>query len=136
MTRAAVVSAINSYLSAAYDGPIAIHSETSSQTTDPPYAVIRIGSGDQLYPGQAEIWDMNVMVGVFHDSDETSAATAESQAGTLFALLDDPDDLFAASGSTLAWSAWERSGTEASITETRWQHVAVFRAIVAPAAES
>lgn len=135
MTRAAVISALRAYLAAAYSGPVALHPESSVEDMDPPYAVIRIGSGEQLYPGQAEIWDMNILLGVFHDADTTTAGAAEAQAGEVFALLEDPAALFAASADTLAWSALERSATEASIVETRWQHVAAFRGIVAPAAE-
>jgi hypothetical protein len=134
MTRATVIAAIREFLTANYRGPITILPETSTEELSPPYAVIRIGSGEQLYPGIAEIWDMNVLIGVFHDADATSAETAEAQAGELFAMLDDPALLFAHSAETLAWSALEYLTTEASIVEQRWQHVAGFRAIVAPAA--
>ena len=132
MTRATVIRAIRDFLASHYTGPVAIHPETSVEAMAPPYAVIRIGSADQLYPGQAEIWDMNILIGVFHDADSTTAANAESQAGSLFAMFDDPSGLFASSVVSLAWSALERFGTEASIIETRWQHVAAFRAIVSP----
>lgn len=134
MTRASVIAAVRDYLSDTYDGPITIKPETSATELQPPYAVVRVGSGEQLYPGQAEIWDMNILVGVFHDADATTAEDAEAQAAELFALLDDPDGLIASS-SALVWSAFERIGTDASIAETRWQHVAAFRGIVAPAAE-
>jgi hypothetical protein len=135
MTRSTVIAVVRDFLLDAYTGPIGIHPEASGQTMQPPYAVVRIGSAEQLYPGQEEIWDMNILIGVFHDADTTAAETAEAQAGELFALFDDPDALFAFAPERLAWSALERSDTEASIVETRWQHVAGFRAIVAPAAE-
>lgn len=133
MTRATVIAAIRAYLTAAYEGPVAMHPETSTEAMEPPYAVIRIGSGEQMYPGQAEIWDMNILIGVFHDADTTTAEVAEAQAGAVFAMFDDPDGLFTSSAGTLVWSALERHVTEASIVETRWQHVAGFRGIVAPA---
>ena len=135
MTRATVISAVRNYLAAAYRGPVNILPETSAETLAPPYAVIRIGSGEQLYPGQAEIWDMNILVGVLHDADVTTAEDAEAQAAEVFALLDDPAGLIASSAATLAWSAFERMGTDASLAETRWQHIAAFRGIVAPVAE-
>lgn len=135
MTRATVIKAIHDYLADAYDGPVAVHPETSTAEMVPPYLIIRVGSADQLYPGQAEIWDMNILLGVVHDADTTTAATAEAQAGAVFAMFDDPDALFTASTAVLAWTAVERIATEASIIETRWQHIAAFRGIVAPAAD-
>jgi hypothetical protein len=135
MTRATVISAVRDYLISAYSGPVTILPETSGEELVPPYALIRVGSGENLYPGVAEVWDMNLLIGVFHDADTTTAETAEAQAGDLFALLDDPAPLFAASAASLAWSAFERLQTDASIQETRWQHIAGFRTIVAPAAE-
>jgi hypothetical protein len=132
MTRALVIAAIRDFLISEYTGPVAIHPEVNDEVMLPPYAVIRIGSADQLYPGQAEIWDLNILIGVFHDADVTPAETAEAQAGALFAVLDDPVPLFTDSASTLAWSALERSAVEASIVENRWQHVAGYRGIVAP----
>ncbi len=133
MIRATVITALRSYLAANYAGAVTILKETSVADMAPPYAVIRIGSGEQLYPGVAEIWDLNILIGVFHDADATTAADAEAGAAAVFATLDDPDPLYTASAATLAWSNFERTGTEASIVETRWQHVAVFSAIVAPA---
>lgn len=124
---------MRAYLAANYTGPIALHPESDVETMAPPYAVLRVGTGEQLYPGQVEIWDINLLIGVFHDADTTTPATAETQSAALFAMLDNPVPLFAASSPTLAWSALERHSTEASIIETRWQHVAGFRAIVAPA---
>lgn len=135
MTRATVIAAVREYLTAAYRGPVAILPATSAEAMTPPYAVIRIGSGEQLYPGQAEIWDMSILIGVFHDADATTADFAEAQAGEVFAMFDDPSGLFSSSAETLAWSALERVGTDASIVENRWQHVAAFRGIVAPAAD-
>lgn len=132
MTRATVITAVRDYLDAAYTGPVTILKETASGEMSPPYAIVRVGSGEQLYPGTAEIWDLNILVGVFHDADTTTAAAAETAAAAVFAALDDPDPLYTASAAALVWSAFERNGTEASIVENRWQHVAVFRGVVAP----
>lgn len=132
MTRSTVITAVRDYLDAAYTGPVTILKETASGEMVPPYAIVRVGSGEQLYPGTAEIWDLNILVGVFHDADTTAAADAETAAAAVFAALDDPDPLYTASAATLVWSAFERTGTEASIVENRWQHVAVFRGVVAP----
>jgi hypothetical protein len=134
MIRATVISSIREYLQTTYEGPVAIHSETSTETMQPPYAVVRVGSGEELYPGQAEIWDLNILIGVFQDADSTTAETAETNAAEVFAAISDPEPLFASSDD-LAWSVLERSGTEASVVENRWQHVAAYRAIVAPAAD-
>lgn len=135
MTRSKVIAAVRAYLTAHYTGPIAIHPETSAEEISPPYAVVRVGSAEYLYDRQAEILDINLLIGVFHDADTTTAETAEAQAAELFAMLDDADRLFSESSETLVWSALERIGSEASISETRWQHIAAFRGIVAPAAD-
>ena len=132
MTRSKVTRSIQQFLTDRYNGPIAIVTETDSETMEPPYAVVRIGSGDQMFPGDAEIWELNVLVGVFHDADTTTAETAEAQASELFRVLDDDAEMEAACSDDLAWSAWERTATEAAIVETRWQHVAGYHAIVAP----
>ena len=134
MTRAIVIAAVRDFLVASYGGPVAIHPESDTEIMDPPYAVIRIGSGEELYPGDSEIWDMNLLIGVFHDADTTTGATAEAQAAGVFAMFDDPESLFTASAAKLVWSSLESTTTEASIVENRWQHIAAFRAIVAPAA--
>lgn len=134
MTRALVISAVRDFLAATYTGAVEIHPETSVEEMIPPYAVVRVGSSDQMYPGVAEVWDINILVGVFHDADVTTPAAAEAAAAAVFATLDDPAPLYTASAATLVWSAFERTGAEAAIVENRWQHVAGFRAIVAPAA--
>lgn len=133
MIRATVIAAITAYIADTYTGPVAIHPETCVEAMDPPYAVFRVGSGDQLFPGDAEVWELNVLIGVFHDADATTAEDAESNAAELFDVIGDPSGLFSASSATLAWSALERVTTDASIVEQRWQHIAGFRAIVAPA---
>ena len=132
MTRSTVIAAVRAYLAASYTGPVAIHPETGSEDLSPPYAVIRIGSAEELYPGTAEIWDMNILVAVFHDADATTPADAEANSEGVFTMFDDPDGLITSSADTLAWSSFERLGSEASVIENRWQHIAGFRGIVAP----
>lgn len=131
MIRGKLIKIVEDFLQANYTGPVAITTETSEDLLSPPYAVVRVASGEVMFPGQAEVWDLSVMVGVFHDADMTSAASAEANAAALFAVLDDPSPLFTQS-SAVAWSAWERTGTDASISDNSWQHVGVWRAIVAP----
>lgn len=135
MIRDAVIAAVREYLAAAYSGPVALHPEISTEAMEPPYAVIRIGSDEEMFPGDTEIWDMNILIGVFHDADVTTAENAEAQARAVFEMLADPAGLFESSDATLVWSALERVGTEASVIENRWQHVAGWRGIVAPVAE-
>lgn len=132
MTRSKVTRAIAQYLTDRYNGPIYIATETESDEIPPPYAVVRIGAGEQMFPGDAEIWNLNVLIGVFHDADTTSPERAEAQALELFRVLDDEDETITACSDDLAWSAWQRIATEATINETRWQHVAGYHAIVAP----
>ena len=134
MTRAIVIEAVRSFLATTYTGEVAIHPETNSEEMAPPYAVVRIGSAEQLYPGVAEVWDIMLFVAVFHDADATTAATAEANAAAVFATLNDPAPLYSASAASLVWTTFERMGSEASIVETRWQHIAAFRAVVAPIA--
>ena len=134
MIRATVISALADFLSdpEVYEGAISILKETAAGEMQTPYAIVRIGSGEQLYPGTHEIWDLNILVAVFQDADVTTAENAEAAAAGLFEILDDPAPMILATEGPLVWSAFERTGTEASIVENRWQHVAVYRGIVAP----
>jgi hypothetical protein len=132
MIRSTLTKRISDYLASVYDGPVAILTETDDGETQPPYAVIRCGSAESLYPGQAEVWDINILVGVFHDADLTTAPNAEAGAAAVFLCLEDAESLQAFCSDVLAFSAWERMTTEMSIAETNWQHVAGFRAIVSP----
>lgn len=134
MIRATIISAVRDFLADNYEGPVAIHPETSAEEMLPPYAVVRIGGAEQMAPGQVEIWDVNILIAVFHDAEVTTASDAETNAAGVFAMFDDPDGLITDSAATLIWSALERIGSEASVVETRWQHVAGFRGIVAPVA--
>lgn len=133
MIRTKTTEAIRSYLQATYAGPVRIMAETGIEVLAPPYAVVRCGSGEAMFPGDAEIWDLNILVAVFQDADTRTAPDAELAAAEVFAALDDPTPLISAVASEIAVSAWERTGTEMSITETNWQHVAGWRCIAAPA---
>lgn len=130
MVRSDVIRSITDFLVANYTGPVSVRPEADTETISLPYAVVRIGSAEQLYPGQAEIWDMNILIAVRHDANVTDAETAEENASGVFAMFDDPDDFFAASD--LVWTALEPVMTEAGIVENHWQHVAAFQGIIAP----
>lgn len=132
MIRATLTRSIITYLSDRYSGPIQIANETASDELFPPYAVVRVGSADAVMPGQVDLWDMNLLVGVFHDADATTAETAELQAAELFNALADGDDVISSVNSSVVLSMFQRISTEASIQETRWQHIAGFRTIAAP----
>jgi hypothetical protein len=130
MIRTKLTRRVSEFLSDRYNGPIQILFESGDADLNPPYCVVRVGSAENLYPGQADIWEINALIGVFQDSDTTSATTAEVLAAELFAVMDDGEALMAFCDDELAFSAWERLTTEAAIDETKWQHVAGFRAIV------
>jgi hypothetical protein len=132
MIRADVIREVVAYLEANYEGPVNIEPAVNAGTLSTPYAVVRVGSAVQLYPGEVEIWDLNLLIAVFHDADVTSASDAEAQAAAIFAMFDDPEDF--TDGSDLVWTALEREETEISLVETRWQHIAAWRAVVAPSA--
>lgn len=134
MTRATLIAAITAYLEDAYTGPVAIHPQVSTETLAPPYMIIEVEDGEELYPGQVEIWSLPLKIGVAHDADATTAAAAEQQAAAIFALLEDPAPLFASSSATIVWSALERQSISARVEETRWFHIASYTAIVAPPA--
>jgi len=135
MIRSTVIKAIAEYLLANYSGPVAVLTAEDDEDLVPPYAIVRVGSSEAMAPGLAELWDMAVYVAVVHDAEATTIETAEAQAGELFEALDDGAAITTATTAVLAVSAWERTHTEASIAETRWQHIAGFRLIVSPAAD-
>lgn len=134
MTRSNAIRAIQARLKAAYSGPIQILTEEDDETRNPPYAVVRIGSAEDLGMGQNIVWEFNVVVAVAHDADATTIETAEAQAATLFAVLDDPDNLTShMTTAGVVMSAWQILTTEAGRDETRWQHFAGWRLVAAPA---
>lgn len=132
MVRATVMKDVAAFLADRYEGPVTILRETSTEEMSPPYAVVRVASAENMYPGQAEIWDMTVLVGVFHDAESTTPEVAEEQAAAVFAVLDDDGGLMACFDDHLAFSMWERTASEVSIVESNWQHVAAFHTMVSP----
>lgn len=134
MLRSDVIAAIIAYLQSAYEGDITILPQENDTEITPPCAVVRIGSAEDMGMGQAILWDMNVLVGVFHDADTTTISAAETAAAELFATLDDVESIFTSlSGQSLIPSAWVTLTQEAATGDHGWQHVAAFRLIVAPA---
>lgn len=133
MIRSRVAKAITQHLIERYDGPIQLSQEDSGDMLTPPCAVVRIGSSEDMGMGQYEVYDMTVLVGVFHDYAETSAADASDAAEQIRSLLVDPEEMAATLGQhEFIMSSWQPTGMETNIDETGWQHVAVFRLIVSP----
>lgn len=130
--RSDAIRAVVDYLAANYSGPVSISSAEDDGDLSPPYAVVRVGTAENIGGGQANIWDMTIMVGVFHDSDATASAAAEAQAQAVFDELADPDAFATGVADALVVSWWDPVTTEAAIEETRWQHVAGFRLIASP----
>jgi|688.fasta_scaffold861712_2 hypothetical protein len=135
MLRSKVIRALQDYLQAHYVGPIQILCQEGDDDVFPPYAIVRIGSGEDYGMGQADIWDFNVIVAVMNDADATTIEAAEEDAAGLFSTLDDPDAVIAYLHSRgVVASAWVPLTSEAGRDETRWQHFQGFRLIAAPAA--
>lgn len=133
MLRSKLIASLVGYLQANYTGSIPILPQESDADLFPPCAIVRVGSAEDMGYGQAEIWDMNVLIGVFHDADASSASSAEAEAAKLFATLADTDAVFAALDSAgILPSAWLPLSIEASSGENGWQHIAGYRCIAAP----
>lgn len=132
MIRSKLTKRITEYLQAAYSGPISIQRETGDADLSPPYAVLRVGGAENMFPGQAEFWNVTVLCSVNQDADSTSVDTAEILAAEVFEVLEKDEDLKQFCADSLAFSAWERNLTEFQIADTNWQHVAGFTAIVSP----
>lgn len=133
MTRTNIIRAIQDYLQSAYVGPITILAEEDDGDLTPPCAVVRIGNGEDMGLNQALIWDFNVIVAAFHDADDTSIETAESQSEALFDELMDIDSVtsFLESKGFLV-SVWRPLTTEAGMDQTKWSHMQGFQLIAAP----
>ena len=133
MTRSTVIRRLQSYLNTSYNGPITILAEEDDGDITPPCAVVRIGQSEDLGANQAIVWDFNVMVAVFHDADDTTITTAESQSEALFSELLQIDDVvnYLAQGGFLV-SVWRPLTIEAGREETKWMHVQGFHLIIAP----
>ncbi|MES2995908.1 MAG: hypothetical protein V4733_03770 [Verrucomicrobiota bacterium] len=133
MLRSDAIRAIQEFLIAEYNGPITILSQEDDAEKIPPYAIVRAGSAENSGMNQYDIWDINILVAVFHDADATTVETAEEQAAQLFDLLADPAQVAAYLSPKIVASWWEPLTVEASIMETHWSHVAGFRLVAAPA---
>jgi len=133
MLRSQVIAAIITYLQSAYEGDVVILPQENDTQITPPCAVVRIGSAEDMGMAQFDLWDMNVLVGVFHDADATTISAAETAAAAVFATLADTEAVLESlAGSDLLPSAWVSLTQEASATDNGWQHVAAYRLIVAP----
>ena len=136
MTRTNAIRAVQDRLKAGYSGPVQILAEEDDGMRDPPHAVVRIGSAEDLGMGQAIAWEFQVIVAVAHDADATTIEEAEAGAAAVFDALADSDDLTAhMTARGVVVSAWQMLSTEAGRDETRWMHFAGWRLVAAPAAE-
>ena len=133
MIRSNLIRRLQSYLQTNYDGPITILAEEDDGDITPPCAVVRVTSSEDMGANQATIWEMEVAVGVFHDADDDTIETAESQAEDLFDSLSDCNVIsnFLGAGG-LVTSVWRPMTIEASREETKWQHFQTFYLIVSP----
>lgn len=134
MLRTNAIAGLKEYLAGNYAGPVTILKQEGLGDLTPPYAMIRIGSAEDIGNGDWDIWEMNVIVAVFHDADATTIATAEAQATAVFAVLADEDDIISSLAATsVIVSAWRSETVEAGREETRWAHMAGFKLVAAPA---
>jgi len=129
--RPAIIEAVAAWLANGYTGPVSIRSEVAGELLAPPYGVVRIGTAAPLAPGEP-VWEVTVLIAVFHDYDFSTAADAEAQSGVLFAKMDEKDadggDQYAAfvefcEGRGLAVSMMQPVESNFSTTEDRWQNV-------------
>lgn len=128
-SRTKLLAAVQEYLGTRYTGPITIDRETDDEELTPPRAVVRVSSAEPIVPGEP-VWNLTVLVAAFQDADRTTAVTAETQSGELFAAFDDENGDFdeaalvtfcAVKG--VALSAAYVIDSEATTDETNWVHV-------------
>jgi hypothetical protein len=133
MIRSDLIRRIQSYLQTQYTGDIVILGEEDDGDITPPCAVVRIGTSEDMGLNQAIVWDFNVIIAVFHDSDDTTIETAETDAAELFDELADFDAVktYLDAGGFLT-SAWNPQMIEAGREETKWTHFQTYRLIAAP----
>jgi hypothetical protein len=136
MLRSSSIRALQAHLRAAYTGPVTILGQEDDGDLDPPYSVVRVGSAEDIGHGQDDVWDLNILVAVFNDAEECSAETAEARAAEVFSHLADPPTVAAALAPGIVVSWWQPIAQEAAIVEKRWQHVAAYRLVAAPAADA
>lgn len=134
MIRSNIIKRLQSYLQTHYSGGITILSEEDDGDLTPPCAVVRIGSSEDMGANQAYVWDFNVVVAVFHDADDTTIETAETEAALLFDELADYNDVTAHLDSGgFQTSVWHPQMIEAGREDTKWTHFQTYRLIAAPA---
>lgn len=134
MIRTDIIRRLQSYLQTHYDGNITILTEEDDGDLTPPCAVVRISSAEDMGANQAYVWDFNVIVAVFHDADDVTIETAETDAAELFDELADYEDVTAYlnSGAFQA-SVWHPQLIEAGREETKWTHFQTYKLIAGPA---
>lgn len=130
--RTLLVEAAAAYLES-LPTPVPVLRDCDDETVSPPYALFQIGGAEAMFPGQVDIWDITLLCAVVHDGDATTSATAQSEAEAVFSLLADPTDFIAHCSDTILMSAFETISTELMVQDGRWQHIAGFRAVCAPA---
>ena len=134
MIRSDIIRRLQSYLQTHYDGDITILTEEDDGDLTPPCAVVRISTAEDMGANQAYVWDFSVIVAVFHDADDVTIETAETDAAELFDELADFEEVIVHlnSGGFQA-SVWHPQMIEAGREETKWTHMQTYRLIAAPA---
>jgi len=134
MIRTNIIRRLQSYLQTHYDGDITILTEEDDGDLTPPCAVVRISTAEDMGANQAYVWDFSVIVAVFHDADDVTIETAETDAAELFDELADFEEVIVHlnSGGFQA-SVWHPQMIEAGREETKWTHMQTYRLIAAPA---
>ena len=134
MIRSDIIRRLQSYLQTQYNGSITILAEEDDGDLTPPCAIVRIGSSEDMGMNQAYVWDMNVIVAVFHDADYTTIETAEEDAAELFDELADFDAVRTyLDAGNLVTSVWHPQMIEAGREDTKWTHFQTYRLIAGPA---
>jgi hypothetical protein len=134
MTRSAVIRALSDYL-VLKQSPVPVLREVDEEDAGAfPYAMVRAGTAEGMGGDQAVLWEINALVGVFHDAEVTTTEAAEEQAEAVFALLADAADFASfAAGSSVVISGMHYITTEAVLEGMTWRHIAGFTIIAAPA---
>jgi len=133
MTRSDIIRCIADFL-IEEDSPVPVLREVGTDDADIfPHTLVRAGTSQNLAPGQAILWDLNALVGVFHDAEASTADAAEEAAESVFKLLEDAAALtaFAAARGILI-SGFHHVTTEAALEGMTWRHIAGFQVIAAP----
>lgn len=134
MIRSDIIKRLQSYLQTQYDGEITILAEEDDGDLTPPCAVVRISSSEDMGANQAYVWDFSVIVAVFHDADDVTIETAETDAAELFDVLADYDEVTAyLNAGGFQVSVWHPQMIEAGREETKWTHFQTYRLIAGPA---